>query len=88
MLDRGAIESARRALHVLHQVLDYGCALGLLHQNSATPLKSTLPHSTPKHYGAPTTPKDYHEVTRLLGVNYKVVAEGSMRQFRATCIDL
>ena len=62
MLDRGAIESARRALHVLHQVLDYGCVLGLLHQNSATPLKSTLPHSTPKHYSTPTTPQDYHEV--------------------------
>ena len=69
MLNRGAIESARRALHVLHQVLDYGCALGLIHQNSATPLKSTLPHSTPKHYGAPTTPKDYHEVIRLLWVD-------------------
>ena len=69
MLRRGAVDSTRRALNLLHQVLDYGCALGLIHQNSATPLKSTLPHSTPKHYGAPTTPKDYHKVISCLWAN-------------------
>ena len=66
MIDRGAIESARRALGALHQVLDYGCSLGLLDHNVATPIKSALPKSTPQHYGAPTTPQDYHAVIELI----------------------
>ena len=65
MLNRSAIESARRALHVLHQVLDYGCALGLMSSKQRhTPENPRSPTAT-QDYGAPTTPKDYHEVIRL-----------------------
>ena len=69
MLDRGTVDSAHRALQVVHQVLNHGCALGLIHYNCATPLKTTLPRPISKHFSAPTTPKDYHEVIRLIWEN-------------------
>lgn len=41
--DRGALEQAKRTLGVVSQVCDYGCALGYLSSNPASPLKREAP---------------------------------------------
>ena len=64
----GTVDSAHRALQVVHQVLNHGCALGpfITTVQRRSKLRSRALHPS---ISAPTTPKDYHEVIRLIWEN-------------------
>ena len=66
MLDRGAVESAHRALSVARQVLDYACSLEFIPYNPAATLSSVLPKSKASHYAAPTTPADFRRILDII----------------------
>ena len=56
VVDRGAVETARRVLRIIQQVMTYAVVTGRLDVNPATDLGQALPTAKVKHMSALTTP--------------------------------
>lgn len=54
--ERGALETAHRALQNIHQVLRYSIAVGRAERSPAADLKGALPPVKSTHFAAPTDP--------------------------------
>jgi integrase len=64
---RGTIETAHRTKHHISQVLNYAVATGKATYNPCPALSGALiPKPSPKHFAAPTEPKDVAPLLRMM----------------------
>ena len=63
--DRGALETAHRALSNCGQVFRYAIATGRAERDSSQDLKGALPPVKTKHFAAQTDPKRFGELLRI-----------------------
>ncbi|QLZ70640.1 site-specific integrase [Legionella sp. PC1000] len=64
--ERGALETAHRALSNCGQVFRYAIATGRAERDSSQDLKGALPPVKTKHFAAQTDPKHFGELLRVL----------------------
>ena len=63
--ERGALETAHRALSNCGQVFRYGIATGRAERDSSQDLKGALPPVKTKHFAAQTDPRRFGELLRI-----------------------
>lgn len=66
VVDRGAIETAHRALRVAGQVMRYAIATGRAESDPTPALKGALPSPKVEHFAAATTPGELGDVLRAI----------------------
>ena len=76
IVDRGAVETARRVLRIIRQICAFAVVTGRLDSNPATDLSQALPTSKARHMPALTTPS---EVGGLLRALYAYEGDPSVR---------
>lgn len=76
IVDRGAVETARRVMRIIRQICAFAVITGRLDTNPATDLAQALPTVKTKHMPALTTP---NEVGGLLRALYAYEGEATVR---------
>ncbi|MFT4058465.1 MAG: integrase arm-type DNA-binding domain-containing protein [Legionella sp.] len=64
--DRGALDTAHRAMGNCSQVFRYAIATGRAERDPSQDLRGALPPVKPKHFAAQTDPKSFGEILRVI----------------------
>lgn len=80
VVDRGAIETARRVLRIIQQVMTFAVVTGRLDANPATDLGQALPTAKVTHMASLTTPDDVAGLMRAIqGYQGEPVTRAALR---------